>query len=43
MGERMLKFFAYEHLRADLQGVSIPFFELAHRIVEDPLILSTPS
>jgi hypothetical protein len=34
MGERMLKFFAYEHLRADLQEVSIPFCELAHHIVE---------
>jgi hypothetical protein len=34
MGERMLKFFAYAHLRADLQAVSIPFFELAHHIVE---------
>jgi hypothetical protein len=34
MGERLLKFFAYEHLRADLQQVSIPFFELAQRILE---------
>jgi hypothetical protein len=34
MGERMLKFFAFGHLREDLQAVSIPFSELAHLIVE---------
>jgi hypothetical protein len=28
--ERMLKFFAYEHLRPDLQRISQPFFDLAH-------------
>ena len=32
--ERMLKFFAYDHLRADLQMVSEPFCELAHRVVD---------
>lgn len=28
--ERMLKFFAYEHLRPDLQRISQPFSDLAH-------------
>ena len=32
--ERMLKLFAYEHLRADLQLVSAPFAALAHLIAE---------
>lgn len=32
--ERMLKFFAYAHLREDLQAVSKPFAELAHHLVE---------
>jgi hypothetical protein len=31
--DRMLKFFAYAHLRADLQEVSRPFAELAEHIV----------
>jgi hypothetical protein len=31
--ERMLKFFRYEHLRADLQPHSQPFAELAQHIV----------
>lgn len=30
--ERMLKLFAYTHLRDDLQEVSKPFFDLAHRL-----------
>jgi hypothetical protein len=30
--ERMLKYFAYEHLREDLQAYSKPFHELAHWI-----------
>lgn len=33
--DRMLQFFAFEHLRPDLQLVSRPFGELAQRIVED--------
>jgi hypothetical protein len=32
--DRMLKFFAFEHLRPDLQEVSKPFSELAQRLVE---------
>ena len=32
--ERMLKFFRYEHLRADLKEVSIPFAQMAARIVD---------
>jgi len=32
--DRMLQFFAYEHLPAHLQAVSKPFGELAQRIVE---------
>ena len=28
--ERMLKFFAFGHLRPDLQRISQPFFDLAH-------------
>jgi hypothetical protein len=32
--ERLLKFFCYTHLRADLQAVSKPFGELAQRVVE---------
>jgi hypothetical protein len=32
--ERMLKLFAYDHLRADLQLVSRPFSALAHHIAE---------
>jgi len=31
--ERMLKFFAYAHLREDLQAVSKPFAELAEQVV----------
>ena len=31
--DRMLKFFAYDHLREDLQLVSRHFHDLAHRIV----------
>jgi len=31
--ERMLKFFAYDHLREDLKGVSRPFAELAQQVV----------
>jgi hypothetical protein len=34
MTDRMLKFFAYAHLRPDLQEVSRPFSELAVWIVE---------
>ena len=30
--ERMLKFFAYDHLREDLKGVSRPFAELAQQV-----------
>ena len=33
MEERMLKFFAYDHLREDLKGVSRPFAELAQQVV----------
>lgn len=32
--DRMLQFFAYEHLPAHLQAVSKPFGDLATRIVE---------
>jgi hypothetical protein len=32
--ERMLKFFAFGHLREDLKAVSKPFSELAHYLVE---------
>jgi hypothetical protein len=31
--EALMQFFAYEHLRADLQGISKPFGELAEHIV----------
>lgn len=31
--ERLLKFSAFEHLRADLQQYSVPFSNLAHHIV----------
>lgn len=31
--EPILQFFAYEHLRAELQAVSAPFGQLAHQIV----------
>jgi hypothetical protein len=33
MQDRMLQFFAYDHLRGDLREVSKPFCELAERIV----------
>jgi hypothetical protein len=29
----LLRFFAYEHLRADLQAVSKPFHDMAHALV----------
>lgn len=32
--DRMLQFFAHEHLPAHLQAISRPFSELAHRIVD---------
>ena len=31
----MLKFFAYEHLPSHLQGVSLPFCELAQEVVRN--------
>jgi len=31
--ERMLKFFAYDHLREDLKSVSKPFAQLAEQVV----------
>jgi hypothetical protein len=31
--EALMQFFGYEHLRADLQGISRPFGELAEHIV----------
>ena len=34
MIDRMMQFFAYEHLPAHLQAVSRPFGELAKQIVE---------
>lgn len=34
MTDRMLQFFAYEHLPPHLQAVSKPFGDLAHQIVE---------
>lgn len=34
MTDRMMQFFAYEHLPAHLQAVSKPFGELAKQIVE---------
>ena len=34
MEDRMLQFFAYEHLPEHLQEVSKPFSELAQRIVD---------
>ena len=33
MNDRMLQFFAYEHLPANLQEVSKPFCELARSVV----------
>jgi len=33
MEERMLKFFAYAHLRDDLKAVSMPFGRLAELVV----------
>lgn len=33
MTDRMLQFFAYEHLPQDLQDISRPFGELANNIV----------
>jgi hypothetical protein len=36
MGDRMLKWFKYEHLpRTELQEISKPFCELARRVVDD--------
>jgi hypothetical protein len=32
--DRMLQHFDYEHLPPELQGISIPFHNLAHRIVQ---------
>jgi hypothetical protein len=32
--DRMLQHFEYWHLPSDLQGISIPFHDLAHRIVQ---------
>jgi hypothetical protein len=32
--DRMLQFFAYEHLRDDLRAISMPFGELAEHICE---------
>jgi hypothetical protein len=32
--EPLLQFFAYGHLRDDLQKISIPFFTLAHDLVD---------
>lgn len=34
MTDRMMQFFAYEHLPAHLQAVSKPFGDLAQQIVE---------
>jgi hypothetical protein len=34
MEDRMMQFFAYEHLQEHLQAVSKPFGELAKQIVE---------
>ena len=34
MTDRMMQFFAYEHLPAHLQAVSKPFGDLAKQIVE---------
>ena len=34
MGERMMKWFAYEHLPESLQEISKPFGELASKILE---------
>jgi hypothetical protein len=34
MNDRMLQFFAYEHLPAHLQMVSKPFHDLAHALVQ---------
>lgn len=34
MGERMLIWFAYDHLPAPLQAVSRPFCELARHVVD---------
>lgn len=34
MTDRLLQFFAYDHLREDLKAVSKPFGDLAHQIVE---------
>jgi len=31
----MLQFFAYEHLSPDLQAISKPFGEMAHKIVDE--------
>ncbi len=33
--DRMLQFFAYEHLPPHLQAVSKPFCELAHKIADE--------
>lgn len=34
MTDRMLQFFAYDHLREDLKAVSKPFGDLAHNLVD---------
>ena len=34
MKDRMLQFFAYDHLRDDLKAVSKPFGDLAHHMVD---------
>jgi len=33
--DRMLKFFSFAHLRADLQPISRPFSDLAHFLVSE--------
>lgn len=35
MTDRMLQFFKYDHLRDPLQSASIPFCELAQKIVDE--------
>ena len=34
MTDRMLQFFAYDHLREELKAVSKPFGDLAHNLVD---------
>lgn len=41
MGHRLLRYFAYEHLPRELQEVSRPFYELAHKLLANNDVTDT--